>query len=115
MEASAEADLIVIGATRQRAHFGLQLGRAAHALLHHSQCPAPSSPSRSDVRRAGRTPTASGGERRPADIGVDVGCRRVDPRGWACRAPRLPHDPSVWTWAPTAGFRFRRHGRGRRG
>jgi nucleotide-binding universal stress UspA family protein len=36
---SAEADLIVIGALRRHGHFGLQLGRAAHALLHHSPCP----------------------------------------------------------------------------
>ncbi|MDX3758496.1 universal stress protein [Streptomyces mirabilis] len=36
---SAEADLIVVGALRRHGHFGLQLGRAAHALLHHSPCP----------------------------------------------------------------------------
>ncbi|OLZ69002.1 universal stress protein [Streptomyces sp. IMTB 2501] len=39
LEASAEADLIVVGAQRRHGRFGLQLGRVAHALLHHSQCP----------------------------------------------------------------------------
>ncbi|MFI6935805.1 universal stress protein [Streptomyces sp. NPDC050287] len=39
LEASAEADLIVVGALRLHGHFGLQLGSAAHALLHHSACP----------------------------------------------------------------------------
>ncbi|MFJ1811184.1 MULTISPECIES: universal stress protein [unclassified Streptomyces] len=39
LEASADADLIVVGALRRQGHFGLQLGRVAHALLHHSACP----------------------------------------------------------------------------
>ncbi|MGW2747361.1 universal stress protein [Streptomyces sp. NPDC001450] len=39
LEASAEADLIVVGAVRGHDRFGLQLGRTAHALLHHSKCP----------------------------------------------------------------------------
>ncbi|MFI9612904.1 universal stress protein [Streptomyces sp. NPDC052023] len=39
LEASAEADLVVVGAVRRHGHFGLQLGRVAHALLHHSECP----------------------------------------------------------------------------
>ncbi|MGW0771118.1 universal stress protein [Streptomyces sp. NPDC002676] len=39
LEASVEADLIVVGAQRRHGHFGLQLGRVAHALLHHSECP----------------------------------------------------------------------------
>ncbi|MGW7381732.1 universal stress protein [Streptomyces sp. NPDC054794] len=39
LKASAEADLIVVGAVRRHGHFGLQLGRTAHALLHHSECP----------------------------------------------------------------------------
>ncbi|WBO68608.1 universal stress protein [Streptomyces camelliae] len=39
LEASAEADLIVVGAKRRHGRFGLQLGRVAHALLHHSACP----------------------------------------------------------------------------
>ncbi|MFJ8632377.1 universal stress protein [Streptomyces sp. NPDC093568] len=39
LEASADADLIVVGALRRHGHFGLQLGRAAHSLLHHSECP----------------------------------------------------------------------------
>ncbi|PWI10183.1 universal stress protein [Streptomyces sp. NWU339] len=39
LHASAEADLIVVGALRRHGHFGLQLGRVAHALLHYSTCP----------------------------------------------------------------------------
>jgi nucleotide-binding universal stress UspA family protein len=39
LEASADADLIVVGALRRHGHFGLQLGRTACALLHHSACP----------------------------------------------------------------------------
>ncbi|MGA5406490.1 universal stress protein [Streptomyces lavendulocolor] len=39
LEASAEADLVVVGARRRHGHFGLQIGRVAHALLHHAQCP----------------------------------------------------------------------------
>ncbi|WP_329239044.1 universal stress protein [Streptomyces canus] len=39
LEASADADLIVVGALRRHGHLGLQLGRVAHALLHHSLCP----------------------------------------------------------------------------
>ncbi|GHE49268.1 universal stress protein [Streptomyces capitiformicae] len=46
LEASADADLIVIGALRRHGHFGLQLGRVAHALLHHSQCPVAIIPQR---------------------------------------------------------------------
>ncbi|WP_306959872.1 universal stress protein [Streptomyces afghaniensis] len=38
-DASAEADLVVVGALRRHGHFGLQLGRVAHALLHHAECP----------------------------------------------------------------------------
>ncbi|MFR0354623.1 universal stress protein [Streptomyces sediminimaris] len=36
---SHEADLLVVGARRPEGHFGLQLGRVAHAVLHHSACP----------------------------------------------------------------------------
>ncbi|WP_326648925.1 MULTISPECIES: universal stress protein [unclassified Streptomyces] len=39
MNASATADLLVVGAQRRHGHFGLQLGRVAHAVLHHSVCP----------------------------------------------------------------------------
>ncbi|MET7451948.1 universal stress protein [Streptomyces sp. NPDC005574] len=39
VEASDAADLIVVGAQRRSGHFGLQLGRVAHALLHHANCP----------------------------------------------------------------------------
>lgn len=46
LEASAEADLIVVGALRRHGHFGLQLGRTACALLHHSACPVAVIPQR---------------------------------------------------------------------
>ncbi|MFD8388705.1 universal stress protein [Streptomyces sp. NPDC059680] len=36
---SAAADLVVIGARRRSSHFGLELGRVGHTLLHHAQCP----------------------------------------------------------------------------
>jgi nucleotide-binding universal stress UspA family protein len=36
---SAAADLVVIGARRRSGHFGLQLGRVGHTLLHHANCP----------------------------------------------------------------------------
>lgn len=37
--ASHDADLLVIGARRRRRHFGVQLGRVTHGVLHHSACP----------------------------------------------------------------------------
>ncbi|MFI1408459.1 universal stress protein [Streptomyces sp. NPDC020707] len=39
LDASASADLLVVGARRRGGHFGLQLGRVAHTVLHHSACP----------------------------------------------------------------------------
>ncbi|MET9450524.1 universal stress protein [Streptomyces cinerochromogenes] len=36
---SREADLLVVGARRREGHFGLQLGRVAHGVLHHAACP----------------------------------------------------------------------------
>ncbi|MGW0149204.1 universal stress protein [Streptomyces sp. NPDC003333] len=39
LDAAAEADLVVVGATRGHGHLGLQLGPVAHALLHHSRSP----------------------------------------------------------------------------
>ncbi|WP_079055770.1 universal stress protein [Streptomyces caeruleatus] len=36
---AAAADLVVIGARRRSGHFGLQLGRVGHTLLHHAPCP----------------------------------------------------------------------------
>ncbi|WP_405722033.1 universal stress protein [Streptomyces sp. NBC_00046] len=36
---SAAADLVVVGAHHRRGHLGLQLGRVAHVLLHHADCP----------------------------------------------------------------------------
>ncbi|MDN0200027.1 universal stress protein [Streptomyces sp. S.PNR 29] len=38
-DASYDADLLIVGARRRRGHYGLQLGRVAHAVLHHSSCP----------------------------------------------------------------------------
>ncbi|MER6414467.1 universal stress protein [Streptomyces humidus] len=38
LNASHEADLLVVGARRNPGHLGLQLGRVAHAVLHHSAC-----------------------------------------------------------------------------
>ncbi|MFF5313315.1 universal stress protein [Streptomyces massasporeus] len=46
LAASAEADLVVVGALRRHGHFGLQLGRVAHALLHHAGCPVAVVPQR---------------------------------------------------------------------
>ncbi len=36
---SAAADLVIVGARRRRGHLGLQIGRVAHTLLHHADCP----------------------------------------------------------------------------
>ncbi|MFE1794890.1 universal stress protein [Streptomyces sp. NPDC059517] len=36
---SSAADLVVVGARRRHGHFGLQLGRVGHTLLHHADCP----------------------------------------------------------------------------
>ena len=41
-----DADLLVVGARRRHGHFGLQLGRVAHAVLHHSACPVAVVPQR---------------------------------------------------------------------
>ncbi|WP_066936295.1 universal stress protein [Streptomyces sp. NBRC 110611] len=46
LNSSAEADLMVVGALRRHGHFGLQLGRVAHALLHHAECPVAVVPQR---------------------------------------------------------------------
>ncbi|MFF5958357.1 universal stress protein [Streptomyces luteogriseus] len=46
LDASADADLVVVGALRRQGHFGLQLGRTAHALLHHAECPVAVVPQR---------------------------------------------------------------------
>ena len=46
LDASATADLLVVGARRQKGHFGLQLGRVAHTVLHHSACPVAVVPQR---------------------------------------------------------------------
>ncbi|MFF7168877.1 MULTISPECIES: universal stress protein [Streptomyces] len=43
---SAAADLVVVGARRRTGHFGLQLGRVGHTLLHHAQCPVAIVPER---------------------------------------------------------------------
>jgi nucleotide-binding universal stress UspA family protein len=39
VDLSHRADLLVVGARHRNGHFGLQLGRVAHAVLHHSACP----------------------------------------------------------------------------
>ncbi|WP_367319997.1 universal stress protein [Streptomyces sp. HUAS ZL42] len=39
VDASYDADLLVVGARRSEGRFGLQLGRVANAALHHSACP----------------------------------------------------------------------------
>ncbi|EMF51991.1 MULTISPECIES: universal stress protein [Streptomyces] len=46
VEASRDADLLVVGARRREGHFGLQLGRVAHAALHHAACPVAVVPQR---------------------------------------------------------------------
>ncbi|MGW1913409.1 universal stress protein [Streptomyces sp. NPDC002076] len=43
---SAEADLLVVGARRREGHYGLQLGRVAHAVLHDCACPVAVVPQR---------------------------------------------------------------------
>ncbi|MCZ4602740.1 universal stress protein [Streptomyces sp. Lzd4kr] len=39
VNASSSADLLIVGAKRRTSPLGLQLGRVAHAALHHSACP----------------------------------------------------------------------------
>jgi nucleotide-binding universal stress UspA family protein len=39
VDVSHRADLLIVGARRREGHIGLQLGRVAHAALHHSACP----------------------------------------------------------------------------
>ncbi|CAM5434111.1 MULTISPECIES: universal stress protein [Streptomyces] len=39
LDASAHADLLVVGARRRQGHFGMQLGLVNHAVLHHAKCP----------------------------------------------------------------------------
>lgn len=46
LDASADADLLVVGAQRRHGHFGLQLGGVAHAVLHHAACPVAVVPQR---------------------------------------------------------------------
>jgi nucleotide-binding universal stress UspA family protein len=46
LERSADADLMVVGAHHRHGHLGLQLGRVAHAALHHSHCPVAVVPQR---------------------------------------------------------------------
>ncbi|KRD02797.1 universal stress protein [Streptomyces sp. Root264] len=38
LDASREADLLVVGARRAPGHLGIRLGRVAHTVLHHSAC-----------------------------------------------------------------------------
>ncbi|WP_037864353.1 universal stress protein [Streptomyces sp. NRRL S-340] len=46
VELSAAADLVIVGARREAGAFGFQLGRTAHALLHHARCPVAVVPQR---------------------------------------------------------------------
>lgn len=46
LERSAAADLLIVGAHHRHGHLGLQLGRVAHAALHHSHCPVAVVPQR---------------------------------------------------------------------
>ncbi|MDV9172379.1 universal stress protein [Streptomyces sp. W16] len=46
VDASRDADLLVVGAKRRPGHYGLQLGRVAHGVLHHSACPVAIVPER---------------------------------------------------------------------
>ncbi|MFI2200472.1 universal stress protein [Streptomyces sp. NPDC020192] len=46
VDRSAAADLVIIGARRRTGHFGLQLGRVGHTLLHHARCPVAVVPQR---------------------------------------------------------------------
>ncbi|MFF1407477.1 universal stress protein [Streptomyces sp. NPDC058294] len=39
VDASRDADLLIIGAKRRHGHHGLQLGRVTHGVLHQSACP----------------------------------------------------------------------------
>ncbi|WP_189309466.1 universal stress protein [Streptomyces brasiliensis] len=39
LQRSATADLLVLGVRRSHSRGGLQLGRVAHAVLHHAECP----------------------------------------------------------------------------
>lgn len=43
---TAAADLVVVGTPRRTGRFGLQLGRIAHTLLHHADCPVAIVPQR---------------------------------------------------------------------
>ncbi|GAA3785337.1 universal stress protein [Streptomyces chiangmaiensis] len=46
LKRSAAADLVVIGARHRPGTFGLRLGRVAHVLLHHADCPVAIVPQR---------------------------------------------------------------------
>jgi nucleotide-binding universal stress UspA family protein len=50
VDLSREADLLVVGAERREGHLGLQLGRVAHAVLHHSACPVAVVPRKGPAR-----------------------------------------------------------------
>ncbi|MFE2263249.1 universal stress protein [Streptomyces griseosporeus] len=46
VDRSAAADLVIVGARRRSARFGLQLGRVTHTLLHRAACPVAVVPQR---------------------------------------------------------------------
>ncbi|MFF3612042.1 universal stress protein [Streptomyces sp. NPDC002580] len=50
LDASHSADLLVVGARRGAGRLGLQLGRVAHGVLHHSACPVAVVPERTPPR-----------------------------------------------------------------
>ncbi|WP_248508855.1 universal stress protein [Streptomyces sp. D2-8] len=58
LDRSAAADLLIIGAGRRHDHYGFQLGRVAHTVLHHAACPVVVVPS-------GATPSRSPAGERP--------------------------------------------------
>ncbi|MCT9011560.1 universal stress protein [Streptomyces rhizosphaerihabitans] len=54
LDASADADLLVVGAHHRDGGFGLQLGRVAHSVLHHSACPVAVVPQQTHPQDADR-------------------------------------------------------------
>ncbi|MFE6933998.1 universal stress protein [Streptomyces sp. NPDC057699] len=53
---SSAADVLVVGARRRGSHFGMQLGRVAHTVLHHADCPVAVVPRGGGSASEGATP-----------------------------------------------------------
>ncbi|MFJ8857988.1 universal stress protein [Streptomyces sp. NPDC102451] len=53
---SSAADLLIVGARRRQSHFGMQLGRVAHTVLHHAVCPVAVVPRGGESVSEGPTP-----------------------------------------------------------